>query len=1073
MSSLDPFLNKPPSNTTPEVSPERFWRSFADLEDSPEFIAKLADEFPEQAEELADPLSRRRFFQLMGASMALAGVANSGCRWEEDHVVPLSRRPENYVPGTSKMFATSMEIGGVSSALLAKSFDGRPIKVEGNPEHPVSAGKSSAFEQASLLHLYDPDRSRAPSYRAPGEKKINGSNFEDFDKMWKATVDGLRQSGGDGLAILSEATDSPTIARLRAKMATNNLSDAKWYSWEPLNSDNERVGLTAALGTPLKSIYNLNVANVVLSLDCDFLGDHPEKLRYAREFAGRRDPDAPKTQMNRLYSVESTFSLTGGAADHRLPLRSGAIKQFLLAVEAAIGKGRGKALEGAGALMADREIAKFASALVDDLLGAARRGGALICVGARQPAEVHAIAARVNARLKATDRAAKYIPVGAPGAQGQVDGSGNELPLAEQIRRLTADMTSGKVKTLVILGGNPAYDAPAELGFASVLSKHPHSVHLSLYKNETSVNANWHVPRTHYLEEWGDGRSWDGTHTLRQPLIRPLFGGRSSLNLVSWFSGDQLKQPRDVVRETVAAKDAAGEIAWRRAVQAGFVAKSETKALASATLQSFRTTPLSGIEAEGKKTTNGSLEVVFAASGTAYDGRFANNAWLQETPDFMTKITWGNAALISIDTAADLGVKNEQNIKVAVDGREVEIPAYIMPGQASSSITIPLGYGREHAGVVAGYVGKVSSVGVNAYPLRMSTELGFASNASVSKGSGSQKLATTQEHWAMDSLGRETVQERIPLLVKEATLSEYRSHPGFVKDSGHTEDWKRLNQPKTNNDDETGESFKHNLFTTKHQYPDHKWGMTIDLSKCSGCNSCMVACQSENNVPVVGKEQVMKNREMHWIRIDRYFAGDPTNPRIAHQPVHCQQCENAPCEQVCPVGATLHSEEGLNDMVYNRCVGTRYCANNCPYKVRRFNFHHWNKSFDDARNKVRELLFNPEVTVRSRGVMEKCTWCVQRIADTTIKIRNEQVQGDSERRLVDGEIQSACQQACPSDAIVFGDLNDKTSRVSKLQNSERAYLLLADLNNRPRNAFLARIRNPNPVLEPVAKPKAH
>ena len=1038
--------------------PPQFWRSFAELENSPEFLDTLADEFPEQAEELKDPLSRRRFFQLMGASMALAGVSNAaGCRWEEDYVVPLSRRPENFVPGVPKFFATSMEISGFAAALVARSFDGRPIKIEGNDKHPASRGRSTAIQQASLLHLYDPDRSRSPMSRKPGAS-LAGSTWQDFDQTWERTAAtyALPQNKGEGLAILSEASQSPTVERLRAKMA-ETVPGARWFTWDPINFDNQLAGTRIAFGSPQRVHYLFSRADTILSLDCDFLGAHPAALRYSAEFASRREPGDPKSRantMNRLYSVESSFSTTGAAADHRMPMRSELIKPLLLAIETLVGGAATHKSESAA--VNESEISKFAAAVAADLRRAGKK--ALVCVGDRQPPEVHAIAARLSQALGALNSTVVYTP------------EEDRKPYVEQLAELVGLMNKGQIKSLVMLGGNPVYDAPADLEFGKALKAleaQEQSIHLSLYKNETSVKSTWHVPRAHYLEEWGDGQTYEGVYTLRQPLIRPLFGGRSPLSLIKHLSGDAVRTDRDLVRTTAIGEG--DEITWRKAVQNGFTERAPKASAVSA--GNFSTVPLTETQKSASKTIDGQLEVVFVPSTSTWDGRFANNAWLQETPDFMTKLTWDNAALIAPSTAADLGIANEEIIKVSIGERSIELPAYVMPGQAPSSISIALGYGREHAGVVAGYVGKVATVGVNVYPLRTSGSLGFAVGARVAGTGAHHDLATTQDHWAMDTRAQEEVQKRIPLLVKGATISEHKANPNFVRDDGHTEDWKNLQQPRTNNPSD-GESFDQNLFTTKHEYKGHKWGMTIDLGKCTGCNSCMVACQAENNVPVVGKEQVMKNREMHWIRIDRYFEGSPDNPRVANQPIACQHCENAPCEQVCPVGATLHSEEGLNDMVYNRCVGTRYCANNCPYKVRRFNFHHWNKSFDDARNKVRELLFNPEVTVRSRGVMEKCSFCVQRIKAKTIAVRNESIT-NKDARLVDGDIQTACQQACPTSAIVFGDLNDPESLVAKKQNEDRAYLLLADLNNRPRNAFLAKIRNPNPVLEPAAPKSAH
>jgi molybdopterin-containing oxidoreductase family iron-sulfur binding subunit len=1014
MSSLEPNL--------------RYWRSFADLENSPEFLDTLADEFPEQAEQLADPLSRRRFFQLMGASLALAGI--SGCRWEEDHVVPLSRRPDNYIPGVPAYFATSMEVGGVASGLVAKSFDGRPIKVEGNGDHPFSGPKSTAMQQASLLHLYDPDRSIAP-VRRDAKGAETPADWGDFD----AALAELANSGAR-IHVLSEATYSPTVERLRKLIGAR----VQWFEWEPVSFDNELNGLALAYKGRYRTQYRFDQAKTIVALDCDFLGEHPASLRYAADWAAARAPE--DGAMNRTYAVESAFSATGAAADHRLPLRSDLIRPFLEALEAKL---NANARTPNAEFLKEPVVARFLDAIADDIRATPRRR-ALICVGPTQPAVVHAIAARINEAIGAVGMALAYRVL-----------PGESEMMRNQIVQLVRKMKSGAVDNLIILGGNPVYNAPADLDFAGALKRVKQSIHLSLYDNETSALSRWHAPRTHYLEEWGDSRSWDGTYTLRQPLIRPLFGGRSMAGVLKVLAGRASTEDRAVVRETYIDLTGRGEKDWRAAVQLGFV-RGQTWELKKdeVTVRGITQGPLARSQL-GPYVQPTQLEVTFHASTSTHDGRFANNAWLQETPAFLTKLTWDNAALIAPKTAADLDIAHGDVISISIEGASVELPAYVLPGQAPSSIALELGYGRQKAGVVAGYQGKVDSVGVNTYPLRLSTAIDRALGAQVSKTGRRHVLATTQDHFQIDTLGAEQRAERTPMLVKTGTLEQYQRTPNFVTEGAHTREWAKLYQPDTVDE----ASFNQNLFKTRHGYDDgNKWGMTIDLTKCVGCNSCMLACQAENNVPVVGKEQVVKNREMHWIRIDRYFAGSPDDPQVAYQPVHCQQCENAPCEQVCPVGATLHSEDGLNDQAYNRCVGTRYCANNCPYKVRRFNFHYWHQEYDKARSKVRNLIFNPEVTVRSRGVMEKCTWCVQRIRTAQIYARAER------RQLADGDIKTACQQACPTDAIVFGDLNDPTSRVTRLQSVARAYYLLPDLNNRPRNAFLARIRNPNQALEP-------
>ncbi|HLU65462.1 MAG TPA: Fe-S-cluster-containing hydrogenase [Kofleriaceae bacterium] len=1028
---------------------KKHWRSLSDLvssqggdEPTPEAAAYLEQRIPDHQELFGDPLSRRRFMQLMGASVAFAGAAGmAGCRWDEDKIVPLDRRPDGYVPGVPKYFASAAEVAGAAYGLLVTAYDGRPIKVDGNPDHPHTGRGSTAFVQASILELYDPDRSRSVERRAGG--KALGATWADWDSTARKLVAALAQTGGRGLRVLSEATSSPTIAALRRELlSATRFPQARWHEWEPLSRDNEREGMRLAFGRPLRVHLQLARARVIAALDADILQDHADGMRLARDLMSGRDPDARRGGMNRLYAVESTFTLTGASADHRLPLRSELIKPFLLALEQRI-QGAGGAASPSKA-MAEPKVARFLEVLAKDL--AQNRGAAVIAVGPRQPAEVHAIAARVNALL---------------GAQQTVvyteDPDPERPSHAADLEALVADMQSGAVDTLLILGGNPVYDAPAGLDFAGALAKVKTSVHLSSYSDETSAACTWHLPRAHYLEAWGDARTWDGTYTLAQPVIEPIFGGRSAIDVLKVFAGRGDASAERLVHDTFDATvgAAAGLGGWRKALHDGYVPGTAAQPVLP-TLAAFQVAALTPTQTEGTRLPNGKLEVTFVASPHTYDGRFANNAWLQETPDFLGKVTWDNAALISPKTASELGVQHEEIVEVSVGDRKVEVVAYVMPGQAPFSIALQLGQGRTRAGHVGGLTEDgVDPVGFDTYRVRNSAAQIAAGGGKV-RGTGAKyRLSTTVDHFRLDKLGTDATQKRIPELVKEASLEEYRHDPSFVSSNAHTPDIAVLTSPTT------ADSTNRSLYK-EHRYEEasHKWGMVTDLSKCCGCNACVVACTAENNVPVVGKEQVWRNREMHWLRIDRYFAGDPDDPEVAHQPILCQQCENAPCEQVCPVGATIHTDEGLNDMVYNRCVGTRYCLNNCPYRVRRFNFLRWDwmKELDDPRAKVRALLFNPEVTVRSRGVMEKCTFCVQRIQNAKIKAKNER------RPLADGEIRTACQDACPTGAIVFGDLNDDASQVSAGHKLPRAYMLLAELNTRPRHAFLARIRNPHPDL---------
>ena len=998
------------------------WRSLAELQGDPEFEKFLATEFPDQQEQLLDPVSRRRFMQLMGASLAFAGVSASGCRrWEEEEIVPLPHRPEGYVPGVPKHYASAHEIGGVGEGLLVTCYDGRPIKIEGNPDHPYTGSASTAFAQASILELYDPDRSRGVA-RHDNSGQRQSAHWNDFLDFARALPKSAR------VHVLSEATSSPTIERLVGELSGQFSQGFGWHEYEPLSADNERQGTEMAFGTPMRAIHHVERARSILALDSDFLVEHPAALKHAADFASVRNPEvrAPR-HFARLWSVESTFSRTGGVADHRLPLRSELILPFVLALEATL---TGKTAPQA-AFLAEPHIKKFFDALVADFksrptpIAGTRRGPAnlLLVAGQRQPAAVHAVVARLN---RALNRGSSRRPVEYAAERARPTHFGS-------IKQLTTRMNAGNVDVLVILGGNPVFNAPGDVNFAEALKRVKTSIHLSSYNNETSAACNWHIPRAHFLESWGDTRSYDGTITFIQPTVRPLRGGKTAIEVLAILAREADPSGKTQVRRTFDKRQTySNDAAWRTVLQKGFVPNSKWPTQLP-DIVSFEA-PLSPSQKAGTQLSKNALEVVFTPSSHTYDGRFANNGWLQETPDFMTKLTWDNAALVGPSTAAALGIKHDTLINVTIGANTLRIPAYVMPGQAPFSIALAVGHGRSRAGYVGGHQEEgIAPAGTNAYPLRTQGAMYIATGASVGTTSTRGGLVGTQDHWAIDELGRKSKEKRAPKLVKTTAISEYRKDKEFAK-------------PHMEFGDES-------LWDPPTDYSKRKWGMATDLGKCIGCNSCMVACQAENNIPVVGKEQVAMSREMHWIRIDRYFSGHPDNPEISHQPVVCQQCENAPCEQVCPVGATIHTDEGLNDMVYNRCIGTRYCLNNCPYKVRRFNFLDYHK-LDDPRKRIRKLLFNPEVTVRSRGVMEKCTFCVQRIEAVKITANNER------RKIADGEIKTACQQACPTGAIVFGDLNDKNSEVSKHHREPRAYPLLAGLLTAPRNLFLARIKNP-------------
>ena len=1003
----------------PEGSRNGYYRSLEELENSPQFQELLEREFPDQDPQTISPFTRRRFLQLMGASLALAGAQS--CRWEKEDILPFTDRPDGRMPGVPSHYATSFELGGVAQPLLVTNYDGRPIKIEGNAEHPASGGATTAFAQGSVLGLYDPDRSRSPSRRGP-DGLHQDVEFAAIEGLFDDKLAPLRAAQGQGLAILAEASSSPTLAAQKTALL-EAMPEARWVEYESAGRDQVVAGARMAFGQPVRTHYQLDDAKIIFALDEDLTRDHPDALRHARAWARHRNPE--KGEMNRLYCVESTFSSTGSVADHRLPLRSDQGLDFLLALEARLqALAAGKASSPRPKALSGKKAETFFDALADDLHE--NQGASLVCVGARQGAQAHAVGHRINALLANAGKTLFYTEE--PSTGGMSD-----------LSDLTADMKAGKVQMLLILGGNPVYDAPVDLGFSAALKKVSTSVHLSEYRDETSHLATWHVNRAHYLESWGDARSFDGTICLIQPQILPIFGGKMPLEIMALTLGQKDQSALDIV--LAAAEKYFGSVedfdrAWRKALHDGFVAGSAfapvTPGLRSFTAQGQGSSP-------DALAVNGKLELVFLTDSRLYDGRFANNGWLQETPDFITKLTWDNAALLDIETAEDLGIENNTLVELSVGGRKLEVAAYVLPGQAKGSVGLFLGFGRREAGQVGGSVEQdVVAPGFDAGSLRSSASPWVAAGLKVEAKHTAFRLATTQDHWAIDKVGFEARQGRIGELVREGTLAEFEHDKSFA----------------TEHDPELFDLWKR---------PDvaegHAWGMSVDLGKCVGCNACVIGCTAENNVPVVGKERVIENRELHWIRIDRYFAGDAMDPRVVHQPLACQQCENAPCEEVCPVAATTHSREGLNDMVYNRCVGTRYCANNCPYKVRRFNFFDFNKDLDDPKNALRKMGKNPEVTVRWRGVMEKCTFCVQRIQHGKIAAKRE-----GNRPIRDGEIVTACQQACPTEAIHFGDLKDSGSKVAQAHKSPRAYALLGQLNISPRNRYLAQIRNPHAAL---------
>jgi molybdopterin-containing oxidoreductase family iron-sulfur binding subunit len=971
-----------------------------------------------------------------------------------------------------------MPLGGFATGLVVESHEGRPTKVEGNKDHPASLGATDSFSQASVLGLYDPDRSQTLTYL--GEIVT-----------WSAFLGGVRptvaaqraaQPPPRGLRILTETVTSPTLAhQLKTLLAT--LPSAKWHQYDPAGGDNVREGSRLAFGQYANALYHFDKADVVLSLDSDFLACGPASLRYARDFAAKRRLTGGRRDMSRLYVVESTVTNTGSVADHRLPMRPSEIESFARQLAAASG-----VQTGSTDFLTTADRGTWVTAVTRDLRE--HRGSSIVIAGESQPPVVHALAHAMNASLGNTGNTVVYTD---PVEANPVDGNAS-------LRELVAEMNAGQVELLLILGGNPVYNAPADLDFAAALRKVPLRIHHSLYKDETSELCQWHIPDAHYLESWSDARAYDGTVSIIQPLIAPLYSGKTAHEVLAAFLDEPERSGYEILRDYWSKRFASGgqepsvktvppqpsatrqtaqpprpeakavlsqpsptakpapapaptpagvaqtpqsqgrfELFWRKSLHDGLVANT---ALPTRTLN-LKPDWVSQASRSQPTAPGSPLEIVFRPDPTIHDGRFSNNGWLQELPKPLTKLTWDNAVIVSPATAASLDLGKRVNdlatnrmgsiggeiladrIELQYRGRTVIAPVFIQPGQPDNVMTVHLGYGR----TISGKVG--NKTGFNAYTIRTSDAPWFGGDLRIGKIAGTYSLAATQSHYLIDA---SEVGERD--IVRSGTLEEYGKHPTLAPEEHH-------------------ESHDEQSLYSGFAYDGYAWGMAIDLNSCIGCSACIVACVAENNIPVVGKEQVARSREMHWLRVDTYYKGGETKPETYFQPVPCQQCENAPCEVVCPVAATSHSAEGLNDMTYNRCVGTRYCSNNCPYKVRRFNF----LLYQDFYTASLKMMRNPDVSVRSRGVMEKCTYCVQRIQRAKIESELE------DRKVRDGEIVPACAQACPAEAIVFGDINDKASRVAVLKSEQRNYSLLGELNTRPRTTYLGAVRNKNPELK--------
>ena len=1004
---------------------KKYWRSLDELADTPEFREFVAREFPQQSEGWNDPLERRTFIKLMGASLALAGM--SGCVFQPpEKIVPFVQQPEEYVPGKALFFATAAPLFGVATPILVRSNEGRPTKIEGNPEHPNNlpvdfppedpyrdprgSSATDIYTQASILGLYDPDRSDTITYRE------DIRTWQQFVGAMREAVDEQRPKQGKGLRFLTETVISPSLGA-QINDLLRAFPQAKWHQWEPTAGDNRRAGAVMAFGQPVNTTYRFDLAKRVLSIDSDFLSAMPGTLRYAREYYSRRRITEKNREMNRLYVIEPTPSNTGACADHAWTVKPSEIEGIarLLASDSR----QGSQYPWIEPLMRDLEQNREAS---------------IVIAGETQPPVIHALAHALNNKLGNVGKTVFYTdPLEV-----------NPVDQRDSLQQLVNALDSGEVEFLVIIGGNPAHTTGIDQKLdLTRLEKAKLRVHLSEYKDETSELCHWHVPAAHFLETWGDTRSYDGTVTIMQPLIEPLHEGKSVHELLAVFSDQYDRTTYDIVKgywQTQQSGNADFEKWWRQSIHDGFVPNS---ALPAKTV----TAKANQQQQSSSSAVGGGYELVFRTDPSIYDGRFANNGWLQELPRPLTKVTWDNVAIVSPTTAQAIAgistnrgaVKGREHYVPLIDltsqqGKKITAPMWIMPGQPDNVITIHLGYGRRLAGRVGGYPDE-PPVGFDAYKLRTSFEPWYSRGIQASNTGHEYALATTQLHFNLEDPNFSNQPRDI---VRSHTLEE----------ALHGEPHEKHEHPTIY----PGYDYKNQAENA----PNYAWGMAIDLNNCIGCNACTIACQSENNIPVVGKTEVIRSREMHWIRIDTYFQGDnPSQPEGTNfMPVPCMHCENAPCEPVCPVHATVHSAEGLNDMVYNRCVGTKYCSNNCPYKVRRFNFF----LYQDWDQPLYQLMRNPDVSVRSRGVMEKCTYCVQRIQNAKIQAELE------DRHVRDGEIVTACQAVCPTDVIVFGNINDPNSRVSKIKNDERHYGLLEELNTKPRTSYLSHLKNPNPEI---------
>jgi len=1020
---------------------QEMWRGLGELAGTDEFQQFLNDEFPQIARPLNMKMDRRQFMTLSGASLALAGL--SGCRFlPQDRIVPYVKAPENTVPGKALYYASTALFQGYGRGIVVESHEGRPTKIEGNPAHPASLGSTDAFAQGEILSLYDADRSKTVF----GKGQPN--SYDAFLAAARESLLKQKDKQGSGIRILTETVTSPTLyAQIQAFLALH--PQAKWVQYDPISQDNVRQASQLAFGKVVNTVYQFDKAERILSIDSDFFANHPGSVRFSRDFSDKRRVTEERKEMNRLYAVECTPKLTGGMADHRFPERVSDMEAIVATIAAKV---------GVTGITPPPVTATWIDAVVEDLNE--NRGRSLVIAGEHLSPATQALVHAINAQLGAVGSTLVYTnPVEALPSQQ-----------TEDMRSLIADIQGQKVDVLLILGANPAYHAPVDLQFGANLVTVPFTVHLGLHRDETGFIADWHIPEAHFLEAWGDARAYDGTVSIVQPLINPIYEvSKSALELLAALQ-DKPATSEEAVRGYWKARLNITNFdkAWRKILNEGVVPATAEAPIVVALKPDFAP----GISLQAIPSGNPqNIEVVFAPDPTVWDGRYANNGWLQELPKPMTKLTWDNAVLMSVATAKQLDVSNEDIVEVELGNRKVKGPVWLAFGHADNSITLHLGYGRIKGGAIAAGgkgimpVNGWDGAGFDANQLRSTGALWVSTGVSIKKAGGTWKIATTENHNIIEETNGKDVDSTFKRdIIRLTTLEEYKQGKfgepeEGPKPAGHGEGHHEKEEPVSmypkvvGGREELG-----SIGGVDYDYKEYNaWAMSIDLNTCTGCNTCTIACQAENNIAIVGKDLVMRGREMHWIRIDRYYKGSLSNPQTYFQPVGCQMCELAPCEPVCPVAATVHSHDGLNQMVYNRCIGTKYCSNNCPYKVRRFNFLNYTDHTEEPYA-VTMLARNPNVTMRARGVMEKCTYCVQRISAARIEAKKEG------RPIKDGEVVSACQQACPTKSITFGDMNDPKSEIAKVKKQPQNYILLEELNTKPRTTYLTRLRNPNPKL---------